>query len=70
MNKNLYGLMNWPDVEGIVYAECDKPKALLGGHICDKGFLVQIFRPDAVSVHLNIDGRKSSVSMEKVDEAG
>ena len=70
MNKNLYGLMNWPDVEGIVYAECDKPKALLGGHICDKGFLVQVFRPDAVSVHLNIDGRKSSVSMEKVDEAG
>ena len=26
MNKNLYGLMNWPEIEGIVYAECDKPK--------------------------------------------
>ena len=30
MNKNLYGLMNWPEIEGIVYAECDKPKELLG----------------------------------------
>ena len=29
MNKNLYGLMNWPEIEGIVYAECDKPKELL-----------------------------------------
>ena len=30
MNKNLYGLMNWPEIEGIVYAECDKPKELQG----------------------------------------
>ena len=33
MNKNLYGLMNWPEIEGIVYAECDKPKELLGAHV-------------------------------------
>ena len=39
MNKNLYGLMNWPEIEGIVYAECDKPKELLGAHVTGKGLL-------------------------------
>lgn len=58
MNKNLYGLMNWPEIEGIVYAECDKPKELLGAHVTGKGLLIQIMRPDAVAVKLHIDGRK------------
>lgn len=70
MNKNLYGLMNWPEIEGIVYAECDKPKELLGAHVTSKGLLIQIMRPDAVAVKLHIEGRKTAVNMEKVDEAG
>ena len=70
MNKNLYGLMNWPEIEGIVYAECDKPKELLGAHVTGKGLLIQIMRPDAVAVKLHIEGRKTAVNMEKVDEAG
>lgn len=70
MNKNLYGLMNWPEIEGIVYAECDKPKELLGAHVTSKGLLIQIMRPDAVAVKLHIEGRKTAINMEKVDEAG
>ena len=70
MNKNLYGLMNWPEIEGIVYAECDKPKELLGAHVTGKGLLIQIMRPDAVAVKLHIEGRKTAIDMEKVDEAG
>ena len=70
MNKNLYGLMNWPEIEGIVYAECDKPKELLGAHVTGTGLLIQIMRPDAVAVKLHIDGRKTAVNMEKVDESG
>ena len=70
MNKNLYGLMNWPEIEGIVYAECDKPKDLLGAHVTGKGLLIQIMRPDAVAVKLHIEGRKTAINMEKVDEAG
>lgn len=70
MNKNLYGLMNWPEIEGIVYAECDKPKELLGAHVTGKGLLIQIMRPDAVTVKLHIEGRKTAINMEKVDEAG
>lgn len=70
MNKNLYGLMNWPEIEEIVYAECDKPKELLGAHVTSKGLLIQIMRPDAVAVKLHIEGRKTAINMEKVDEAG
>ncbi len=70
MNKNLYGLMNWPEIEGIVYADCDRPKELLGAHVTAKGLLIQVMRPDAVSVRLHVDGRKTAVNMEKVDETG
>ena len=62
--------MNWPEIEGIVYAECDKPKDLLGAHVTGKGLLIQIMRPDAVAVKLHIEGRKTAINMEKVDEAG
>ncbi len=70
MNKNLYGMMNWPEIEGIVYADCDRPKELLGAHVTAKGLLIQVMRPDAVSVRLHVDGRKTAVNMEKVDETG
>ena len=33
MTKKLYKLMNWADVEGIVYAEEDDPHRLLGPHV-------------------------------------
>lgn len=69
MNKKLYDLMNWPDIEDVVYSECDKPKKLLGGHVVNGGFLVQAYRPDAVEVFVNVDGRKT-YCMEKVDEGG
>ena len=70
MSGKLYNLMNWPDIEGIVYSECDAPYELLGGHLCKDGFLVQAFRPDAVEMSVKVDGRQKSYPMEKVDEAG
>ena len=39
-------------------------------HVTGKGLLIQIMRPDAVAVKLHIDGRKTAVNMEKVDESG
>ena len=33
MTKKLYKMMNWPEIEGIIYSECDKPHDLLGPHI-------------------------------------
>lgn len=69
MSGKLYDLMNWPDIEGVVYSECDNPKALLGGHMCAEGYLIQVFRPDAVEVSVIMSNRKK-YSMEKVDEGG
>ena len=42
--------MDWPAIEEIVYSESSHPKRILGGHRTKDGFLVQVFRPDAVQV--------------------
>ncbi len=70
MSGKLYDLMNWPDIEGVVYSECDAPYSLLGGTVCKDGFLVQAFRPDAVEMTVQIEGKRKAYVMEKVDEAG
>lgn len=70
MNQKIYDLMNWPEIEGIVYSECDKPSELLGGHVCDAGFLIQTFHPEAVEITVEVEGKKRHYQMEKVDEAG
>ena len=70
MDKNLYRLMNWPEIESIVYSECDKPHDLLGGHACECGFLIQAFKPKAVCVWVNVVENNILYEMEKVDEAG
>lgn len=70
MKNNLYDLMDWPEIEGIVYSECDKPYSWLGSHLCKAGLLIQAFRPDAVEMSVQVEGRKKSYIMEKVDEAG
>ena len=70
MDKNLYRLMNWPEIESIVYSECDKPHDLLGGHVCDSGFLIQAFKPKAVCVWVKVIEKNKLYEMEKVDEAG
>ena len=70
MNSKLYNLMNWPEIEGIVYSDTDSPQELLGGHLLKEGFLVQAFRPDACEMRVRLDGKDKTYIMEKVDEAG
>lgn len=70
MGNKLYNLMNWPEIEGIVYAESDEPNELLGGHLLKEGFLIQVFRPDAVEIKVNVATMKKTYIMEKVDESG
>ena len=50
MNKKLYKMMNWPEIEGIVYSESDDPHALLGAHVTGNCVLVQTIWPGAKSV--------------------
>lgn len=70
MGKRLYDLMNWPEIEGIVYSECDNPEEILGAHKCSDGTLIQVFRPDAVEIKVRAEGRKNLYAMEKMDESG
>lgn len=70
MNKKLYKLMNWPQIEGIIYSEADDPHAVLGAHVVGNSVLVQTFQPGAKSVRLQpVEGDKS-YKMEQADEEG
>jgi 1,4-alpha-glucan branching enzyme len=68
MKSKVYDLMNWPEIEGITYADTTQPGELLGGHVCKDGYLIQIFRPDAVEV--SVTALQKKYECEKVDEAG
>ena len=70
MNKKLYKLMNWPEIEGIVYSESDNPHEILGAHAAGGSVLVQTFQPDAKSVRLQLTDGDKSYKMEMADEAG
>lgn len=50
MNKKLYKLMNWADIEEIIYSECDHPQDLLGPHATNGGTLIQAYFPGAKAV--------------------
>lgn len=70
MDNKLYKLMDWPAIEEIVYSESSQPCSILGGHLVKEGYLIQVFRPDAVSVSASVSERKRAIQLEKVDDAG
>ena len=74
MNKKQYALMNWEEIEAIVYADCAKPSAILGLHTRKSEKLLQAFFPEASRVYVNLrndkTGKNKKVEMELVDEAG
>ncbi len=70
MDKKLYKILNWKEIEDIVYSESDDPHRILGPHRAGNKLLVQAFFPNAVSVKIrSLDGVKA-YPMERVDEAG
>ena len=64
MNEKLYRLMNWPEIEAIIYSEEDDPHRLLGPHREGNATVVQAFYPGAVSMELELPGQKT-VEMEQ-----
>lgn len=70
MDDKLYGMMNWPEIEGIEYCDQDTPHKILGPHLSDEGLLIQAFLPDAKSVQVNLTTTKKSYPMKKMDDAG
>ncbi|MEG1847662.1 MAG: 1,4-alpha-glucan branching protein GlgB [Lachnospiraceae bacterium] len=70
MNKKLYKLMDWPEIEGIIYSEEDNPHKLLGAHVVDKNILIQTFQPGASKVMIQSIADNSTIMMEMMDESG
>ena len=73
MTNKLYKLMNWPQIEAIIYSECDNPHELLGPHKSGNQILVQAYFPGAQSVTIRWDEENTSetdVEMEVADEDG
>ena len=68
MNETLYKLMNWPEIEAVVYSEHDNPHQVLGPKVTADGILIAAFDPDAQEVFV-LTGR-DAVPMERVDEGG
>lgn len=70
MSSNLYDLMDWAEIEGIVYSEEDNPHSILGPHITEEGILIQAFVPTAQSISVKVLGTTKEYEMELEDEEG
>ena len=70
MNKKLYGLMDWAEIEAVTYSEADHPFSLLGPHPVGRDTVVQAFLPNAKQVTLIAERSKNPVPMELMDESG
>ncbi|MBQ9590969.1 MAG: 1,4-alpha-glucan branching protein GlgB [Butyrivibrio sp.] len=70
MNNKLYKMMNWPEIEEIIYSDGDNPHRILGAHKVGNSYLIQAFYPDADNVSVYIENTKKEYPMELADEAG
>ena len=70
MNKKLYNLMNWPEIEGIIYSDTAHPRDVLGMHVVKNGLLVQSFYPLATKAVITDLVTKEEYKMELADDEG
>lgn len=70
MSDKLYDLMDWAEIEAVVYSEEDHPKRILGPRITDDGVLIQCFFPGAKKVDVKTLRDNRLYEMELEDEAG
>ena len=64
MTNKLYKLMNWPQIEEIIYSECDNPHALLGPHKSGMQTLIQAYFPGAEKVEIRWNGVGTGAASE------
>ena len=70
MEQRLYDLMDWPNIEGIVYSDLSHPKELLGQRITKHGLLIQAYYPAAIKATVKVKGTGVLHEMEMADEEG
>ncbi len=70
MQKKLYDLMDWAEIEAVTYTEEAHPRTILGAKAHGSNTLIQLFVPGAESVCVHVDGAKSAQKCEMADEDG
>lgn len=70
MADKVYELMNWPEIEAVVYSEENHPRRILGPHITEDGILIQCFFPMVEKVSVKTISDHKLFEMMKEDEAG
>ena len=70
MSEKLYEMMDWPEIEAVVYSEESEPKKILGPRVTSEGILIQCFLPEARQVKVVLTKGKEEYEMEQEDEAG
>ena len=70
MSSVLYDLMDWAEIEAVVYSEQDQPKKILGPHVTKHGVLVQAFVPYARKLEVKVKKTGELYPMELMDEEG
>ncbi len=70
MRDKLYSMMDWRNIEGILYADIDNPSIVLGPKNVKGGCLIQAFVPDAVEAYVQFDDSKTMHQMEEVENGG
>lgn len=70
MDKKLYDLMDWAEIETIVYSEHDHPENILGPHKVKGGVLIQAFLPDAKTVFVRSKKSGMFIQISQTDEDG
>ena len=70
MSDKLYELMDWPEIEAIVYSEESEPRRILGPRVTKDGILIQCFLPGAVQAKILLTKEKQTYDMVMEDEAG
>ncbi len=70
MNNKLYKLMNWPEIEEIIYSDGDDPHRILGAHKVGSNYLIQTFYPSAEEITVVPETGTKTYPMELADEVG
>ncbi len=69
MSSKLYDLMDWRNIEGVLFADLDNPFVVLGVSNRKTEKLIQIFRPDAIKVEIIFDASGKVYKAEEVDDS-
>ena len=69
MNNRLYKLMNWPEIEEIIYSDGNNPHKILGPHKTGNNILIQTFHPNLKNAYV-VTGDGKETKMELADEEG